>query len=55
MDDDGGGNLYDNHSKLCLIYNQKSRCVEKKSVDISHTYENLSFDRKIAQIRQKYF
>ena len=37
-DDDGGGNLYENHSKLCLIYNQKSRCVEKKSVDISHTH-----------------
>ena len=36
-DDDGGGNLYENHSKLCLIYNQKSRCVEKKSLDISQT------------------
>ena len=36
-DDDRGGNLYENHSKLCLIYNQKSRCVEKKSLDISHT------------------
>ena len=55
-DDDGGGNLYENHSKLCLIYNQKSRCVEKKSIDISHThaYENLWSDRKITPIKQKY-
>ena len=36
-DDDRRGNPYENHSKLCLIYNQKSRCVEKKSLDISHT------------------
>ena len=36
-DDDGGGNLYENHSKLCLIYNQKSRCEEKKCVDF-HTH-----------------
>ena len=30
MDDDGWGNLYENHSKLRLIYNHMLKSIEMK-------------------------